>query len=119
MNGKKLKKAGWGIFSIGLAMTIGGGSMYTISEVRREQYRDNYNNDKDYRQLIKSVNMGGLELMSIGSIFVTAVSIPLLGVGYHRTNHAYEVFNEQCATPEKLTLNLQASQNGLGLALNF
>ncbi|MCQ2347236.1 MAG: hypothetical protein MJZ92_04830 [Paludibacteraceae bacterium] len=106
MSGKKLKGAGWGVFSAGLVMTAGGAAMMGVWE--------DHHPYGDY-----TLEGAGISLVCIGSISMAAVSIPLLGVGYHRTNHAHEIFNEQCATPEKLTLNLQASQNGLGLALNF
>lgn len=47
-----------------------------------------------------------------------AACIPLLTVGAHQKNYAFEEYNKHCAKPA-VTLNLQSSQNGLGLALNF
>lgn len=48
-----------------------------------------------------------------------ATGATLGSIGYvRRTKKAHEIFNQQCAQ-EKLTFNLQASQNGLGLALTF
>ena len=47
-------------------------------------------------------------------------AIPMLSVGYHRKNKGIiEMFNAQNSQQPALTLNLQASQNGIGLALNF
>ena len=47
-------------------------------------------------------------------------AIPMLSVGYHRKNKGIiEMFNAQDSQQPALTLNLQASQNGIGLALNF
>lgn len=106
MSGKKLKGAGWGVFAAGLAMTAGGAAMLGLYYT-------------DYEKYEYDLEVGGIVLVALGPSVMTAVSVPLLGVGYYRTNHAHEIFNKQCATPEKLTLNLQASQHGLGLALNF
>lgn len=109
MSGKKLIGAGWGVFVAGLAMTAGGAVMLGISEADYE-----YTGHYDY-----GLEGGGIALTALGPSIIVTTSVPLLGVGYYRKNHAHEIFNRQCATKEKLTLNLQASQNGLGLALNF
>ena len=109
MSGKKLIGAGWGVFVAGLAMTAGGGVMLGISETE-------YKNTRHYDMGLVD---GGIVLTALGPSIIVTTSVPLLGVGYYRKNHAHEIFNRQCATKEKLTLNLQASQNGLGLALNF
>ena len=57
--------------------------------------------------------------MSIGCAAVPT-SVPLLCVGYTRQKNAIKMFNEQNSVQEpELSLNLQASQNGIGLALSF
>ena len=54
------------------------------------------------------------------SVCALGASIPLLSVGYTRQKNAIKMFNEQNSIQEPaLSLNLQASQNGIGLALNF
>ena len=41
-------------------------------------------------------------------------------LGYHRNKSVINDFNEQNSVQEpEISLNLQASQNGIGLALNF
>mgnify|MGYP003307498537 FL=1 len=56
---------------------------------------------------------------SIG-VCALGASIPLLSVGYTRQKNAIKMFNEQNSIQEPaLSLNLQASQNGVGLALSF
>ena len=57
-------------------------------------------------------------LLPLGSAAI-ATSVPLLCVGYKRQKNAINMFNEQNNQQPALTLNLQASQNGIGLALNF
>ncbi|MCQ2311658.1 MAG: hypothetical protein MJZ64_07925, partial [Paludibacteraceae bacterium] len=121
MSGKTLKKAGWGILGAGLALTVGGAVMLKLSDsylARRNQSIDMYD-FIEYEEKSSDLMTGGCVLVALGPSAIAAVSVPLLCVGYRRTNHAHEIFNRQCATKEKLTLNLQASQNGLGLALNF
>lgn len=110
-SGKTLKKAGWWTFGAGLAMTIGGSVMLGCVPSYYE-----IENGATYDHGLEGA---GIAFVCLGPISMVGAGIPLLCVGYHRTNHAHEIFNRQCATKEKLTLNLQANQNGLGLALNF
>ena len=50
----------------------------------------------------------------------TIAGVPILCVGYTRQKNAINMFNEQNSVQEPaLSLNLQASQNGVGLALSF
>ena len=56
--------------------------------------------------------------MTIGMIPLAA-SIPLLSVGYVRQKKAIQLFNGQNVAESELSLNLQTSHNGIGLALNF
>lgn len=69
----------------------------------------------------------GKGLMCVGAAAVV-VSIPLVAVGKRRCNRAYEEFMFDClpfrdgATAEEppaVALHLQASANGMGLALHF
>ena len=61
----------------------------------------------------------GFPLTFIGAC-ATIAGIPLLSVGYTRQKNAIKMFNEQNSVQEpELSLNLQASQNGIGLALSF
>ncbi len=63
----------------------------------------------------------GAIFMGIGGASVSA-GIPLVSVGYARMNNAYKKYNQYCAPKQMasaVTLNLQSSQNGIGLALSF
>ena len=60
-----------------------------------------------------------ISALSVGSTLMT-IAIPILGVGYHRRNHAYEVYNmQQKKSQPQLSLGVQANENGIGLALSF
>ena len=61
----------------------------------------------------------GIPMCTIGGC-ATIAGVPLLCVGYTRQKKAIRMFNEQNNVQEpELSLNLQASQNGIGLALSF
>ena len=56
-------------------------------------------------------------MAAVGIAFTTA-SIPLLAVGYPRAKKSHQTYN-QYSMGYPMTLNIQASKNGIGLALNF
>ena len=56
-------------------------------------------------------------IAGVGIAF-SLTSIPLLAVGYPRAKNSYRTYN-QYAMGYPVTLNIQASKNGIGLALNF
>ncbi|MBR4564482.1 MAG: hypothetical protein IKO26_08525 [Paludibacteraceae bacterium] len=68
-----------------------------------------------------AVVVSGCVLTVVGGI--AAISgASIWGVGVGKKNNAYKPFNEHCApkqTKPAVTLNLQASKNGIGLALNL
>ena len=93
---KQLICAGWVLFGGGVAMTTTGIIMFCGIDALA----------------------GGL-LLGFGSAAI-ATSIPLLSVGYPRQKKVFDMFNGQNSVQEPvLSLNFQASQNGIGLALSF
>jgi hypothetical protein len=60
-----------------------------------------------------------------GSVFITlgslstAGSIPLMIVGGIKRNNSHEVYNEHCNNETPITFSVNATSNGIGLALNF
>lgn len=102
MKGKKLVSAGWWTFGTGflLAIPIGCG---LIGELYPEE-------------LAAFWAIGGAAVVS---------SIPILGVGYAKRNRAYDLRNYSYTANYSMTnqpavsLSVQSSQNGIGLALNF
>ena len=108
MKGQKLKTAGWWVFGSGATLLTLGSAMFVFAELGPVD-------EWSYFPLIDA----SYAMLSIGAT-ATIVSIPLFGIGArHRNKTAIDVFNEQNSTQSQLTLNLQASQNGIGLALNF
>ena len=108
MKGQKLKTAGWWVFGSGATLLTLGSAMFVFAELGPVD-------EWSYFPLIDA----SYAMLSIGAT-ATIVSIPLFGIGArHRNKTAIDVFNEQNSTQSQLTLNLQASQNGIGLALKF
>lgn len=96
LQSKQLIYAGWGIF-------IGGCILGTVG-VPLE---------------IKLGLPSGQVYMFVG-YSLAMVGVPIFGVGYARQKNAINKFNQQNSRQQApITLNLQASQNGIGLALNF
>ena len=137
MKSQQLIYAGWGTMIGGALCLVAMGvcihyeSFYLDyqNELRDEYYTKHggrYNwtpeEEKKYDQVyykrwdchdawISMVSFGGAAIIS---------SIPILCVGYHRNKSVINDFNEQNSVQEpEISLNLQASQNGIGLALNF
>ena len=107
MKGQSIIKAGWGIFGAG-ATVLAAGSLLAILEGQDELPFEFFNDDLAY-----------LCIASAGAA-ITLTSIPILCVGHKRQKNAINMFNEQNSRQQApITLNLQANQNGVGLALNF
>ena len=136
MQGEKIIQAGWGTFLGGLIMGSIGVGCYVYHEDRgyyyydawREKYKNSYYNssryeDPLYKKYIKHcyeiADNGGGTLIGVGYGISVFAGIPLLSVGYTRQKNAIKMFNEQNGKQPAVTFNLQASQNGIGLALNF
>ena len=107
MKSQSYIKAGWGIFGAGATVSVAG-LLLAILEGQDELPFDFYNDDLAY-----------LCIASAGAA-ITLTSIPILCVGHKRQKNAINMFNEQNSRHQApITLNLQANQNGVGLALNF
>jgi hypothetical protein len=97
MKNQQMIYAGWGLFAGGLIMG-GAGIAFLYS-------------DKGYA--------ASLIFMPLGFGSCALAGIPLLSVGYTRDKNFTNTLNAQNNQQPAVTLNLQASQNGIGLALNF
>lgn len=134
MQSKQLIYAGWGTMIGGALCLVAMGVYIDYSFYYSDiawDIRSSYSSDKD---LASSADFGKYEqyyekhmdcqkawmaLLGVGSAVVTT-SIPLLCIGYKRQKNAINMFNEQNSRQQApITLNLQASQDGIGLALNF
>ena len=106
MKGQSTINVGWGVAGAGAALVATGGIMYIL---------DSYSKGLD----IRNGELIYIGVMSVGAA-ITLTSIPILCVGYKRQKNAINMFNEQNSRQQApITLNLQANQNGVGLALNF
>ena len=105
MQGEQRIDAGWVMLIGGLIFSASGGVCIDYGSY----YRNLYSHE---------VYVTGWIFLGIG-ISSCLTSIPLLSVGYTRQKNAIKMFNEQNGKQPAVTLNLQTSQNGIGLALNF
>ena len=111
MKGQSTIKAGWGIFGAG-ATILAAGSILAILE-------GEHNSVVELPFSFLNDDLAYLCIASAGAA-ITLTSIPILCVGHKRLKNAINMFNEQNSRQQApITLNLQASQNGIGLALNF
>lgn len=128
-SGKQTIAAGWTFFATGIALTGMWGlfgvqewhsSMRTVE--RYDYYTDSYYTDYEYDGYYYTPDEAVLSAIILGSFGATftAISVPMLAVGYHKKNNAYKVYNESCAqNGSPISLNFQVSKNGLGVALHF
>lgn len=147
LRGKACISAGWTMFAIGAAATVAGGACMVLSyrydkkmwECVNELERDNMMFDRYnlynftpsdereqylydgyifYRAKSSLLDELGIGLMS-GGAGLTVISIPIMSAGHGIVNNTPRRFNKQNMVRADLSLNLQSSQNGIGLALNF
>lgn len=107
LKGDRAIKAGWSLFSIGCTMIIAGGALMVVAD---------YFTSGEWEWV--SYYEGGVALMSSGG-GITGLSIPIVGIGYGVRDNVYKRFNTQQNRTPALSLDLQSSQNGIGLALKF
>ena len=105
MQGEQRIDAGWVMLIGGLIFSASGGVCIDYGSYNRNLYSH-------------EVYVTGWIFSGIG-IFSGLTSIPLLSVGYTRQKNAIKMFNEQNGQQPAVTLSVQSSQNGIGLALNF
>lgn len=99
MKGRTFVNAGWWLFGSGLTLALPVGLCTIVDD-----------------DLL--VYMGSVCWAFGGAAFIS--SIPILCVGYRHKNRVTSLLNNHFNNSEiRLSLNLQASQNGIGLALNF
>ena len=113
---KRVIISGWTCLGVGVVLCSAWG-MLPLAEY---YYGDNDNTYYITSQTREDWYLTGIVSGSIGAA-LAFTSIPLLAAGYSIKNNTYKTYNKSCTTASKsyLSLNLQASQNGLGLALQF
>lgn len=110
--GKKLWVSGWALLGGGIVIEAIGIGIYKagLSSI--------YSNPRDNSGVILAYT--GIAEMAIGGV-MTVGSIPCLIIGGIKKNNSHEVYNEECIrqTAYVVEFGLQASHNGLGLAMKF
>ncbi len=98
MDSQKLIKTGWGMFGTSVVTMGTGVTLILISSMYVAPW-------------IISFTIGGIAFASAAT---------LIPIGYIRRYHAYELYNyEQKKKQPQVSLGVQASENGIGLALQF
>lgn len=106
--GNTLFTAGCGMLGAGAGLLLVGTPLYLVG----------------FNKYLSASNDAGALLVT-GAIFTTlgslsaAGSIPLMVVGGIKRNNSHEVYNEHCKQADEITFSINASSNGVGLALNF
>lgn len=121
--GTKLWKEGWWLLGagIGVEMLIG---VPLLCAGYSQLYNDVYPIYDDvyhygiYNSPFNAMFWSGAAFIAIGSL-MEAGSIPLLIVGGIRRNNTHEIYNVSCKEQNPVSLNLQSSSAGIGLALRF
>jgi len=123
--GRQCTQAGWVFLAVGVASTgasLGCGIAYAVDGLG--SIINAYQSGRSRRyQPDKALADASLATGVIAT--ATCITcIPLLKVGKNKTKLAEETYNAVCAgkrkyTPKQAYLNLQASGNGIGLAINF
>ena len=118
MQGEQLIYAGWGTLAGGALCLVAMG----VCAANEGYFKNKYGYYGSYGTLYGWYEPWAAAwgtLLGIGCAAVVT-SVPLLCVGHTRQKNAIKMFNEQNSVQEpELSLNLQASQNGIGLALSF
>ena len=110
LTGQKLQRIGRGLWIAGIPTTATGLGMIVGGAIALYNHYD----------LAGGLLIGfGASVVGAG-ITMELANIPLQIVGHHKCNTAYEEYNEKCNRPaETISLNLQTTSDGIGLALRF
>lgn len=118
---KRLISAGWWTMGAGIVsmVAIGTGCMCANDEWRSTSYGGYYRTSEE-------AITAGISFLSIGAV-ATGASIPVICVGHAKrkkvinslNKDSYIANNNSETTQPSVNLSVQASQNGIGLALNF
>ena len=115
--GGKLLKAGWGLFGVGMGSLVIGVPMTIIGLSRMVNLEKSTSGNEV--SIEAGIAAAGIVFTGFGACF-TIASIPCLAVGAYKRNNSHSVYNNRCAAhKETMNLNIQVSQNGVGLAVAF
>jgi len=107
-----LWKTGWGLFGAGAAGSVVFGTLGYLSMWSGHEP----SNPKTQPNINSVVIFWPLFAICAGAV---VASIPCLAVGQVNRKHNTKLYHRNCADQPPLTFALQASSNGLGVAMNF
>ena len=109
---QKMITVGWITFGIGTATLCSGMTIFYLAGF--VEYFSEYG-----RTTAHNIWAGSIAMSSISLPVIICSSI-MIRIGYSHRAHAYEVYNyEQQKKQPQVSLGVQASENGIGLALQF
>lgn len=115
--GRKMAIAGWCCLGVGVALDLSAGACYLTATWLNKKL------NAPKRMLASSSSSNtptAYTLLAMGATAFEIASVPLLVIGYKRMHQSVDVYNVACTTAQtKPYWTIQASENGLGLALNF
>lgn len=117
--GRKLAIAGWSCLGIGAALDLSVGATYLAIVGINSSKKSSA---KAPRRIISysSSEPALFTILAMGATAFEIASIPLLVIGYNRMHTSADVYNVACATAQAQPYwTIQASEQGLALALNF
>ena len=104
--GLKQQRQGWVLLGVGLGLDCAGVLLTAFSPLAQT--------DEGF------ITMVGLGVTTLtAGVCCNAASVCLLAIGYSRMHDSVDMYNINQKYNKKISLNLAASQNGVGLALNF
>ena len=119
--GQKLAKAGWVCLGIGAALDLGSlvsGIVY-IANAYGENSKKAPAKASAYKWPDDPAFTAAI-CLGLGALPFEIACIPTLVVGYHKMHSSVDVYNVSCTTASiRPYWALQASSNGLGLAMKF
>ena len=121
MKSKRLISAGWWTMGAGISMLGLGVGLMFVEKYIYDSFYDRYYYDWNYEAY-----QAGISFITFGAAAIVA-SVPIVSVGYTKekkvayslNNDLYIADNNSAISKPAMNLSLQASQNGIGLALNF
>lgn len=117
--GRKMAIAGWSCLGVGVAMDLTAGACYLAAVGMRARAKMPANSPA--KVISYSSNEPVLfTILAMGATAFEIASIPLLVIGYKRMHTSADVYNVACTTAQTQPYwTIQASEQGIGLALNF
>lgn len=111
LKNRKLERAGWALFGVGLALSAGVGTGLFIA------------GDWDHKGYYSSPLMNaGLAFWSIGAAMGIGAGVPMICVGNVRKMNSHKQYNTWCGDRDQasnMEMRLTFGANGLGLAIAF